>query len=112
MAGTHRAWCSAASSCVVEGSQLSSSSAATSRARTRATRWECTRARVGDGWEALIAGIDTMQSRCSISSTLASRPLPSLDPPRHTCRWTSASSTSARFNFACRPPAFGRSYAA
>eukprot|EP00964_Phaeocystis_antarctica_P002201 scaffold1144_cov37-Phaeocystis_antarctica.AAC.3 len=29
-----------------------------------------------------------MQSRCSISSTIASRPLPSLDPPRLTCRWT------------------------
>eukprot|EP00964_Phaeocystis_antarctica_P030303 scaffold17100_cov56-Phaeocystis_antarctica.AAC.3 len=49
-----------------------------------------------------------MQSRCSISSTLASRTLPSLGPPCHTCRWTSASSTSARFNFARRPPAFGQ----
>eukprot|EP00964_Phaeocystis_antarctica_P155779 scaffold125113_cov27-Phaeocystis_antarctica.AAC.1 len=53
-----------------------------------------------------------MQSRCSISSTLASRPLPSLDPPRHTCRWTLPSGTSARFNFARRPPAVGQSYAA
>ena len=34
-----------------------------------------------------------MQSRCSISSTLASRSLPSLGPPRHTCRWTLACST-------------------
>eukprot|EP00964_Phaeocystis_antarctica_P138564 scaffold103234_cov62-Phaeocystis_antarctica.AAC.1 len=41
MAGAHRAWSSAASSCVVEGPQLSSSSAAASRARTRATCWEC-----------------------------------------------------------------------
>jgi len=84
MAGTHRAWSSAASSCVVEGPQLSSSSAAASRARTRATWWECTRARGEDGWEARIAGIDTIQARCSISSTIATRPLPSLDPPRHT----------------------------
>ena len=43
-----------------------------------------------------------MQSRCSISSTLASRPLPSLGPPRHTCRWTLPSGTSAGFNFARR----------
>eukprot|EP00964_Phaeocystis_antarctica_P162629 scaffold137238_cov142-Phaeocystis_antarctica.AAC.1 len=69
--------------------------AAASRARVRATYWECTRARVGGGWEALIAGIDTMQSRCSTSSTLTSRPLPSLDPPRHTCRWTSPSTATA-----------------
>eukprot|EP00964_Phaeocystis_antarctica_P054706 scaffold32185_cov38-Phaeocystis_antarctica.AAC.1 len=36
-----------------------------------------------------------MQSRCSTSSTLTSRPLPSLDPPRHTCRWTSPSTATA-----------------
>eukprot|EP00964_Phaeocystis_antarctica_P019534 scaffold10786_cov61-Phaeocystis_antarctica.AAC.3 len=36
-----------------------------------------------------------MQSRCSTSSTLASRPLPSLEPPRHTCRWTSPSTATA-----------------
>ena len=74
------------------------------------------RARVGNGWEALIAGTDTMQSRCSSSGrssgTIASRPLPCLNPPRHTCRWTLPSSTSARFNFARRPPAVGQSYRA
>eukprot|EP00964_Phaeocystis_antarctica_P155468 scaffold124660_cov27-Phaeocystis_antarctica.AAC.1 len=54
-----------------------------------------------------------MQSRCSISSTLASRPLPpSLDPPRHTCRLTLPSGTSARSTLARHPPAVGQSYAA
>eukprot|EP00964_Phaeocystis_antarctica_P057998 scaffold34380_cov37-Phaeocystis_antarctica.AAC.2 len=112
MAGAHRAWSSAASSCVVEGPQLSSSSAAAPGARTRATCWECTRARGEDGWEALIAGIDTMQSRCSISSTLASRPLPSLDPPRHTCRWTLPSRATAGRGCWLRKLMLGQSYAA
>eukprot|EP00964_Phaeocystis_antarctica_P063411 scaffold38064_cov73-Phaeocystis_antarctica.AAC.2 len=109
MAGAHQARSSAASSCVVEGPQLSSSSAAASRARTRATRWECTRARGEDGWEARIAGIGTMQSRCSISSTIASRPLPSLDPPRHTCRWTSPSTATAGRGCWLRKLMFGQS---
>eukprot|EP00964_Phaeocystis_antarctica_P063102 scaffold37854_cov61-Phaeocystis_antarctica.AAC.2 len=52
------------------------------------------RGRGEDGWEARIAGIDTIQSRCSISSTIASRPLPSLDPPRHTL-WTSPCTATA-----------------
>ena len=38
---------------------------------------------------------DTIQSRCSISGTIASRPLPSLDPSRHSCSWTSVFGTSA-----------------
>ena len=48
-----------------------------------------------DGWEALIAGTDTMQPRCNSSGTIESRPLPSLEQPRHTCRWTLASSALA-----------------
>ena len=80
--------------------------------RMRATCWESARAGGGDGCKAQIAGIDTMQSRCTISGMIASQPLPSLDPPRHTCRWPSPSAAPTRFTFASRPPAVGQSYAA
>jgi len=65
-----------------------------------------------EGWEAWIAGVDTMQSRCSISSTSASRSLPSLDPPRHTCRWTSPCTATAGRGCWLQKLMFGESYAA
>ena len=74
--------------------------------------WECARASGGDGWRGRIAGIDSMHSRCSTSSTIASRPLLSLDPCRHSRSWTSASGTSARSICARRPPAVGQSHRA
>eukprot|EP00964_Phaeocystis_antarctica_P001356 scaffold721_cov78-Phaeocystis_antarctica.AAC.1 len=51
-----------------------------------------------------------MQARCSISSTSASRSLPSLDPPRHTCRWTSPCTATAGRGCWLQKLMFGESY--
>eukprot|EP00964_Phaeocystis_antarctica_P079533 scaffold49569_cov69-Phaeocystis_antarctica.AAC.1 len=47
--------------------------------------WECARAWGRNSWKAWKYGIGTMQSRCSASGSITSRPLRCMDPPRHIC---------------------------